>query len=181
MGNLVISQETFGQVGEFCRHSQRSAQGLRISAQRCDVLHPLPGLRNGEGRRAIAESQSFMEREHLSVFTAFFLADIHPGDAEFHASLAHADDDIARALKEHLNPRQGGDKGFVLAWVEADHRQAGGAQAFQRAFFQATFEGERKANRTGHSQHLKEHPWTGEVMEFCPKGLIQQLTFSDLQ
>ena len=94
----------------------------------------------------------------VPVLALAFFDHIDAGDAEIDAAIAHADDDIGRALEEHVQLGQGGDAGFILARVGLVDLQAAGARKSSASSASRPLEG---------SDILKE----GEAVSVMPQLL----------
>ena len=90
----------------------------------------------------MAKAECVVKYQYAAVVAYAFGHHVHAGDAEIYAALVHADDDVARPLEEHGQPRQSRDVGGVLAWVGLIHRQAAGSQKLQRCLGEAAFAGQ---------------------------------------
>lgn len=135
----MLIEEAFCEDGELRRHAQRTVETRRIFLQRGDVSDIRPRFGDGKFERAIPEAKRIVQDDDAAVRAALLFDDVYACDAEVHAALPHADDNIARALEDDPQLRQGGNFCLILARVGLEHAQTGGGEKIERIAFEASF------------------------------------------
>ena len=91
-----------------------------------------------------------MQDQDIAIIALAFSNYVQAGDAKIDRAIAHAGDDIARALKEHNHLGQALNGGLVLARIGLVNRKTARFEKFEAFFSQATLRRQRDADGGGH-------------------------------
>src|SRR5688500_1668065 len=94
----------------------------------------------------MTEAECVVQDKDIAVVAAFLLDHIQPGHSEVDTALAHANNNVAGALKDDSQIRQGGDVGLILARVRFEHTQSSGSEKFQYIALKAALGGKGESN-----------------------------------